>query len=222
MSNNSFIILCEIVILFVLCSLARIKRLNIPNNQETPINQHTELYDKTKIINELIRIEKKISFYDILQHHYLFSDGNGHLKSNKWNQDKRIIILEYITRLNNIDSSIFEKKADEMLLSTPYIRSGSGLCDGVINDIRTRNVGYIIDSKFIENIVLNSRCISQLDKSEQHKNNTYENELIEFANDFHYVFYGKLKKEYQKIEYKYTLISSDFNELYNYLQIKLF
>lgn len=35
---------------------------------------------------------------------------------------------------------------------------------------------------------------------------------MEFANNLHNVFYNKLKEEYRKIEYKYTLIPPDFTE----------
>jgi hypothetical protein len=51
---------------------------------------------------------------------------------------------------------------------------------------------------------------------------------MDFANDLHDLFYRKLIKEYQQIEYKYTLIPPDFiefdklmNELqYNEMEIR--
>jgi hypothetical protein len=214
--TTSFIRLYHCVILFMICLLLWITRINIITNQEKSIN-HQPLVtlpvvcDRTKIINELIRIEKNIAFYDIRQHHinvdlsnhHVFSDGNGNLKFQQWNKDKRAILLEYLTRLNSIDSPIFEKKA--------YYRVGEGGY-GDIYDVRMRNNGYIINNKFIENIVSHTRCLSPLEKSEQHKIDKYEVELMEFATELHNVFYNKLKKEFQKIEYKYTLIPPNFTE----------
>jgi len=177
------------------------------------------LFDRNHYINELIRIEKKTAFYDIRQHHYnvdvtkshLFGDENGNLKTNVLNQDKRMILLEYLTRLNSIDNDIFEKKADELLLFTTCYRNGREWY-GPTNDVRMKNIGYIIDNEFIENIVLHTNCLSQGDKSEQRHINNYEVELMEFANELHNLFYKKLKAEYQKIEYKYSLISPDFTD----------
>ena len=224
MKPVSFKGLYNFVILFSICLLLWIISINVSNFQEKHqinklLNSSSIVCNRTETINELIRIEKKTAFYDIRQHHYnvditnshLFGSENGNIKSKEWNQDKRMILLEYLTRLNNIDSDIFEKNADELLLFTYYrIRENDDV--GNIADIRMRNNGYIIDNKFIENILLHSRCISPSDKSEQRHIDNYEVELMEFANNLHNVFYKKLKDEYRKIEYKYTLISSDFTE----------
>ena len=104
-----------------------------------------------------------------------------------------------------------KKKTDDLLLFTYYrIRENDDV--GNISDIRMRNIGYIIDNKFIENIVLHTSCLSPSDKSEQRHINNYEVGLMEFANNLHNVFYKKLKEEYRKIEYKYTLIPTEFTE----------
>jgi len=176
------------------------------------------LFDRNHYINELIRIEKKTTFYDIRQHHYkveqkngTFSDGNGNTVFDKSNRDKRMIMIEYLSRLNDIDSAIFEKKSDELLLFTYYrIHQNAGY--GSISDVRMKNIGYIIDNEFIEKLVLHTTSLSQSDKSEQRHINNYEVELMEFANELHNLFYKKLKAEYQKIEYKYSLISPDFTD----------
>jgi hypothetical protein len=218
LQTTSFIRLYQVVILFMICLLLWITRINLINNQKKaiihqPLFTESVVCNRTKTINELIRIEKKIVFYDIRQHNYnigvtknhLFGDGNGNLKSRELDEDRRVILLEYLSRLNNIDSSIFEKYADEILIFTHY--------HGVnIYDVRMRNNGYIIDNKFIENIVSHTRCLSPIEKSQEHKINKYEVELMEFANELHNVFYNKLRSEYQKIEYKYMSIPSDFTE----------
>jgi hypothetical protein len=177
------------------------------------------LFDKNHYINELIRIEKKIAFYDIRQHHYkvdiqhtgVLNDGNGLTVFDRSNRDKRMIMIEYLSRLNDIDSAIFEKKSDELLLFA-YYRIHQGARYGSISDVRMKNIGYIIDNEFIEKLVLHTTFLSQSDKSEQRHIDSYEVELMEFANELHNVFYKKLKAEYQKIEYKYSLISPDFTD----------
>ena len=127
------------------------------------------------------------------------------------NRDKIMIVIEFLNRLNSIDTSIFEKKADELLLFTYYrIHQDAGY--GSITNVRMKNIGYIIDNEFIENIVLHTNCLSQSDKSEQRHIDNYEVELMEFANELHNVFYKKIKAEYQKIEYKYSFISPDFTD----------
>lgn len=208
--SNYIIILCEIVTLFALCSLLWIRRINLPNNQENPIIQHPELHDKTKIINELIRIEKKIAFYDIRQHHI-----NVDFKSNMVNPGEKRnfvevltgnngkskkLVLEHWIRINNIKSSIFDKKSDDLLIynynGEPYDRS--------------ENVGYTIDNKFIDELLLDSSYI-----------NYRYSHFIENAYYLHNKFYEKLKKEYKKIEDKYNSIPhnfEDFDKLMNEVQ----
>ena len=189
-TSNYIIILCEIVTLFVLCSLSRIKRINLPNNQETPFN-------KTKTINELIRIEKKVAFYDIRQHHINVDfKVNPREKLNfievlmgNFGISKKLV-LEHWIRINNIKSSIFDKKSDDLLIYTyngePYDRS--------------ENVGYTIDNKFIDELLLDPSYI----------NYRYEH-FIENAYYLHNKFYEKIKKEYKKIEDKYNSLPLDFD-----------
>jgi hypothetical protein len=210
-STISFIRVFQIVILFVLCSLLWITRLNLPNNQETPI------IHKTKIITELIRIEKKIAFYDIRQHHINvdfksdmvdYNNPSGKnlnfvevLKGKNGNSKK--LVLEHWIRINNIKPSIFDKKSDDLLIYTKDIYNYNGPYD------RSENVGYTIDNKFIDELLL--------DTSEKWG---YVS-LLRNAYYLHNKFYEKIKKEYKKIEDKYNSIplDFDFDKLMNEVQI---
>jgi hypothetical protein len=192
---NYIIILCEIVTLFVLCSLLWIKRINLSNNQETPFN-------KTKTINELIRIEKKIAFYDIRQHHInvdfksdMINPGGGEKRNfvevlTGKNGNSKKLVLEYWIRINNIKSSIFDKKSDDLLIYTKDIYNYNGPYD------RSENVGYTIDNKFIDELLL--------DTSDGYKS------LLQNAYYLHNKFYTKLKETYKKIEDKYNSIPHNF------------
>jgi hypothetical protein len=199
-SSNYIIILCEIVTLFALCSLLWIKRINLPNNQETPFN-------KTKTINELIRIEKKIAFYDIRQHHINVDfKVNPREKLNFVevlmgnNGISKKLVLEHWIRINNIKSSIFDKKSDDLLIYN---------YNGQLYD-RSENDGYTIDNKFIDELLLDPSYITY----------SYKH-FIQNAYYLHNKFYEKIKKEYKKIEDKYNSLPLDFdfgklmNELHN-------
>jgi hypothetical protein len=125
--TTSFIRLYHCVILFMICWLLWITRINIITNQEKSIN-HQPLVtlpvvcDRTKIINELIRIEKKIAFYDIRQHH-INIDFKSDMKNPSGGEKRHFLevltgrngyskelVLEYWIRINNIKPSIFDKK----------------------------------------------------------------------------------------------------------------
>jgi hypothetical protein len=183
-----------------------IKRINLPNNQETP-------FDKTKTINELIRIEKKIAFYDIRQHHInvdfksdMVNPGGGEKRNfvevlTGKNGNSKKLVLEYWIRINNIKSSIFDKKSDELLIYTKDIYNYNGPYD------RSENVGYTIDNKFIDELLL--------DTSDGYKY------LLQNAYYLHNKFYTKLKETYKKIEDKYNSIPhnfEDFDKLMNEVQ----
>ena len=213
--TTSFIRLYQIVILFMICLLLWITRINIITNQEKSINQQplfTEsvVCNRTKTINELIRIEKKIAFYDIRQHHINvdfksdMKDLGGGEKRNfvevltGKNGNSKELVLEYWIRINNIKSSIFDKKSDELLIYTKAIYSNSGLGP----DVMSENVGYTIDNKFIDELYrsTNGGC-----------GNDRPGYFVQNAYYLHNKFYEKLKTEYKKIEDKYNSLPLNFN-----------
>jgi len=178
-----------------------------------PLDMVPIVCNKTNNINELIRIEKKIAFYDIRQHHInvdfksdMVNPGGGGEKRNfvevltGKNGNSKKLVLEYWIRINNINSSMFDKKSDELLIYTngPYDRS--------------ENVGYTIDNKFIDELLLNPRC-GMCDGYRF---------LLQNAYYLHNKFYTKLKEAYKKIEDKYNSIPhnfEDFDKLVNEVQI---
>lgn len=214
--TTTFIRLYHAVILFMICLLLWITRINLINNQKKSIN-HQPLVtlpvvcDRTKTINELIRIEKKIAFYDIRQHHINvdfksdMKDRGGGEKLNfvevltGKNGNSKELVLEYWIRINNIKSSIFDKKSDELLIYTKDIYNYNG------EDDRSENVGYTIDNKYIEELSL----VPYRDYGYKY--------LVRNAYYLHNKFYEKLKKEYKKIEDKYNSLplNFDFGKLMN-------
>jgi hypothetical protein len=216
LQTTSFIRLYHGVILFMICLLLWITRINLINNQEKSIN-HQPLVtlpvvcDRTKTINELIRIEKKIAFYDIRQHH-INVDFKSDMENLGWSQKRYFVevllgkngnskelVLEYWIRINNIKSSIFDKKSDELLIYTKDIYNYNG------EDDRSENVGYTIDNKYIEELSL----VPYRDYGYKY--------LVRNAYYLHNKFYEKLKKEYKKIEDKYNSLplNFDFGKLMN-------
>ena len=205
--TTSFIRLYQIVILFMICLLLWITRINIITNQEKSINQQplfTEsvVCNRTKTINELIRIEKKIAFYDIRQHH-INVDFKSDMEVSGGGQKRHFVevltgkngyskelVLEYWIRINNIKSSIFDKKSDELLIYTKDIGK----------DVRSENVGYTIDNEFIDEVYRSS-------------NGGYGGYVYFLRNAYylHNKFYEKLKREYKKIEDKYNSLPLNFD-----------
>jgi len=137
----------------------------------------TEVFDRNYYINELMRIEKKIAFYDIRQHHiYIDLKGSDVISKPEYqlpdstrtyygevHLSKAKLILEYLTRINNIDTSIFKKMSNELLIYTKdYHKVEYDIYRMVsiepINmiDFRNDNIGYTIDNKFID------ECISDI------------------------------------------------------------
>lgn len=205
-----------------------------------------ELFDRNYYINELVRIEKKIAFYDIRQH-FLTIDLKGsdvmnscehcvnyyHSKPRCYYDNahscKMKIIIEFLTRINNLDSSIFKKMSNELIIYTKdyhknfeYDNNGQKKCREPINiidsiniiDFRNDNNGYTIDNNFIEGLVsdifngykceddaLNSLLVFRI---------MYEVKLTEIAYELHNIFYKKIKDAYKKIEDKYNSIPDDF------------
>lgn len=216
LQTTPFIRLYQVVILFMICLLLWITRINLINNQEKSINQQPlvtlpVVCDRTKTINELIRIEKKIAFYDIRQHHInvdFKSDMKDRCGGEKLNfvevltgknGNSKELVLEYWIRINNIKSSIFDKKSDELLIYTKDIYNYNGEYD------RSENVGYTIDNKYIEELSL----VPYRDYGYKY--------LVRNAYYLHNKFYEKLKKEYKKIEDKYNSLplNFDFGKLMN-------
>lgn len=212
--TTSFIRLYQIVILFMICLLLWIMRINIITNQEKSINQQplfTEsvVCNRTKTINELIRIEKKIAFYNIRQHHINvdfksdMKDSGGGEKRNfvevltGKNGNSKELVLEYWIRINNIKSSIFDKKSDELLIYTKDIYNYNG------EDYRSENVGYTIDNNFIDELFRSTNVgYGPNDRSVYFIQNAYY---------LHNKFYEKLKREYKKIEDKYNSLPLNFD-----------
>jgi hypothetical protein len=141
-----------------------------------------EVFDRNYYINELIRIEKKIAFYDIRQHFVGIDLKNANIFSNQAiqmprdttrnyldepdNYNERIymsrypLIQEYLTRINNIDISIFKKISSELPIYTKGYSNPISYVDGIctmepinIVDFRNDNIGYIIDKSFIEELL---------------------------------------------------------------------
>ena len=184
--------------------------------------------NKTQYINEITCIEKKIAFYDIRQHHVnvdlrhpyisrltvmdtfwetvMFS----HNRDGTFPKDKAKLMIEYLTRLNQVNTSIFDKKADELLIYTKDIYNGDRGDPIDIIGYRNDNDGYTIDSVFIEEVALNTKDKSfEKTPIEIHR---YERELMEIAYNLHNTFYKKLKVQYQQIEDKYNSLPHDFTE----------
>ena len=215
----SFIRLYHCVILFMICLLLWITHINLINNQEKPVIQQPLstvpiVCNRTKTINELIRIEKKIAFYDIRHHHINVDfkrdmrDLGGGEKRNfvevltGKNGNSKELVLEYWIRINNIKSSIFDKKSDELPIYTKDIYNYNG------EDVRSENVGYTIDNEFIDEVYRSSNS--------KYGYNGYVY-LLQNAYYLHNKFYEKLKKEYKKIEDKYNSLplNFDFGKLMN-------
>ena len=218
--TTSFIRLYQVVILFMICLLLWITRINLLNNQEKPIIQQPLsnvpiVCNRTKTINELIRIEKKIAFYDIRQHHINvdfksdMKDIGGGEKRNfvevltGKNGNSKELVLEYWIRINNIKSYIFDKKSDELLIYTKDIYNYNG------PDVRSENDGYTIDNNFIDELFRSTNVgYGPNDRSVYFVQNAYY---------LHNKFYEKLKREYKKIEDKYNSLplNFDFGKLMN-------
>lgn len=178
--------------------------------RQQPLNASSLVCNRNQTITDLIRIEKKISFYDIRQHHI-----NVDIKTDTVREFCRIkgrcsrkLIFEYWTRINNINSSIFDKKADELPIYTKDIGNENGPTD--IIKYRADNVGYIIDSEVIEKMALTDKV--SFDRNIPEFLYHYEREIMEVAYYLHNIFFKKLKEEYQKIEDKYNSLPYDFNE----------
>jgi len=114
------------------------------NLRQYPLNSTSLVCHRKQTITELTRIEKRITFYDIRQHHI-----NVDIKTDTVREFCRIkgrcsrkLVFEYWTRINNINSSIFDKKADELPIYTKDIGNENGPID--IIKYRSDNVGYII------------------------------------------------------------------------------
>ncbi len=134
----------------------------------------TEVFDRNYYINELIRIEKKIAFYDIRQHHIYIDLKGSDVISKPEHQlpnstrtyfgevhlSKAKLILEYLTRINNIDTSIFKKMSNELLIYTKDYHNVEYDIYRMVSiepinmiDFRNDNIGYTIDNKFIEELI---------------------------------------------------------------------
>ena len=126
----------------------------------------------------------------------------------------RKLVFEYWSRLNNINSSIFDKNADELpiYIKDIYNCGYGGNENGPIDIIKYRadNDGYTINSEVIENMSLTDKV--SFDRSIPLFLYQYEREIMEVAYYLHNIFYKKLKKEYQIIEDKYNSLPHDFNE----------
>jgi hypothetical protein len=180
------------------------------NLRQYPLNSTSLVCDRKQTITELTRIEKKITFYDIRQHHI-----NVDIKTDTVREFCRIkgrcsrkLVFEYWTRINNINSSIFDKKADELPIYTKDIGNENGPID--IIKYRSDNVGYIIDSEVIEKMALTDKV--SFDRNIPEFLYQYEREIMEVAYYLHNTFFKKLKEEYQKIEDKYNSLPDDFND----------
>jgi hypothetical protein len=132
------------------------------------------LFDRNHYINELIRIEKKIAFYDIRQHHVV-ADLNRSDVINKQEHalpsstrtyfgevhlGKAKLIIEYLTRINNLDSSIFKKMSSELLIYTKDYHTVEYDIYRMVSidpinmiDFRNDNNGYTIDNDFIQKML---------------------------------------------------------------------
>ena len=220
MQSHSNIKLCMYVYVCVCLYVSTYMFMYLVNSQETstikPLDMVPIVCNKTNNINELIRIEKKIAFYDIRQHHInvdfksdmVNSGGENFVEVlNGKNGNSKKLVLEYWIRINNINSSIFDKKSDELLIYTKDIYNYNGLYD------RSENVGYTIDNKFIDELLLDPRC-GMCDGYRF---------LLQNAYYLHNKFYTKLKEAYKKIEDKYNSIPhnfEDFDKLMNEVQNK--
>jgi len=222
MQSHSNIKLCMYVYVCVCLYVSTYMFMYLVNSQETstikPLDMVPIVCNKTNNINELIRIEKKIAFYDIRQHHInvdFKSDMVNPIRGEKLNfvevltgknGNSKKLVLEYWIRINNINSSIFDKKSDELLVYTKDIYNYNGPYD------MSENVGYTIDNKFINELLLDTR-----------KGYFGYRFLLQNAYYLHNKFYKKLKEAYKKIEDKYNSIPhnfEDFDKLMNEVQNK--
>ena len=178
-----------------------------------------EVFDINYYINECIRIEKKVAFYNIRQLHFALDLKYCELMSNprysmpctlspRFNNEVDIsrlrLIMEYMTRINNIDSSIFKKMSSELPIYTKvyhtleydsFERMKSIESINII-DYRNDNNGYIIDNSFIEELITDI-CDYLPFKT------MCEIKLTEIAYELHNIFYEKIKDAYENIEEKY-------------------
>ena len=180
------------------------------NLRQHPLNSSSFVCDRTQYINELIRMDKKIVFYDIRQHHINVDIKTDTVREfcKVTGRCSRKLVFEYWIKINNINSSIFNKKADELPIYIKDIGNGNGLDD--IIKYRADNIGYTIDSGVIEKMSLTDNV--SFDRSIPQLLYQYERELMEVAYYLHNIFYKKLKGEYQKIEDIYNSLPSNFTE----------
>lgn len=219
-SGDIFIVFCTDIILATIIIYGLLTQLNV-DNQETYLRHNTFFCDKTQYINNVIYIEKKIAFYDIRQHHINLDVRTDTVKNfcKIKGRCSHKLVFEYWNSINQINSSIFDKKADELLIYTKdvynsgYDRNGNGPFDVI--RYRRDNVGYTVDSKVIEEMTLTD--IIPFDRNNLKLLYQYELELMEVAYYLHNLFYKKLKTEYQKIEDKYNSLPANFTDFDNLL-----
>lgn len=222
-SSEERITLGEVIIYLILTMMFiyYVRTRRDVENQDTYLRQNTFFCNKTQYINDLIYIEKKISFYDIRQHHINVDIRTDTVKNfcKVRGRCTQKLVFEYWTSINQINSSIFDKKADELLIYTKdvynsgYDRNGNGPFD--VTRYRSDNIGYTVDSKVIEEMTLTD--IVSFDRSNLKFLYQYELELMDVAYYLHNLFYKKLKLEYQKIEDKYNSLPDNFTDYDNLL-----
>lgn len=202
-SGGIFIVFCVDIILATIIIYGLLTQPDV-ENQDTYLRQNTFFCNKTKYINDLIYIEKKIAFYDIRQHHINVDIRTDTVKEfcKVKGRCTQKLVFEYWNSINQINSSIFDKKAEELLIYTKDVYN-SGYD-------RNDNIGYTVDSKVIEEMSLTD--IVSFDRSNLKFLYQYELELMEVAYYLHNLFYKKLKSEYQKIENKYNSLPDNFTD----------
>jgi hypothetical protein len=213
--RSIFIIFCIDIILATIIVYGFLTKPDV-ENQNTYLRQNAFFCNKTQYINDIIYIEKKIAFYDIRQHHINVDVRTDTVKDfcKVRGRCTQKLVFEYWKSINQLNSSIFDKKADELLIYTKdvynsgYDKNGNGPFDVI--RYRNDNIGYTVDSEFIKEMLLTD--IVSFDRSNLKFLYQYELELMEVAYYFHNLFYKKLKVEYQKIEDKYNSIPANFTD----------
>ncbi len=211
-----------IMIMIIMINLLLVLIINLDNQttylRQSNVDTTIDICDRNYDVNEMIWIEKKITFYRIRQHHIRI-DFNCETNSKFLdvligrNGYSKKIVFEYWSNINNINSSIFEKKANELPIYTKDVYN-CGYTNNPIDiySYRNDNIGYTIDNKFIQELALDIKGIP-LNEINRQFLYLFERDLLGNAYFLHNTFYNKLKAEYKKIEEKYKYILDNFENL---------
>lgn len=179
------------------------------------LNTTYNICNRTQYINEFIYIEKKIVFYDIRQHLVgvdFKSETNREfldVLQNTIGNTTRPLMFDYWSKINSINSSVFQTKSDDLIIQTNDNFNYSYELIHIIT-YRNDNIGYTINRTFIEELSLKGD--KPFDKNVTQFLHTYEIDIMKAAYYLHNTFYKKLKREYRTIENKYNSLPDNFTD----------